>query len=223
MIKKCYIAGAGEFCENKLPEHGDYIIAANGGYTVLTRLGITPDLVVGDFDSVDKDTSILESLQNHPNVIGSPAEKDDTDMMLAVKQGLKLGFNFFVINGALGGRLDQTFANIQILAYIASNNATGVLLGQKVNVTAIKNSTVLFSPGDSTNIVISVFCHGDKAEGVMLEGVKYPLTGAVLSNSYPVGISNEFIGEDAKISVQKGILIIFYPEDAEFNTNKMES
>jgi len=213
-IKRCYIAGAGEFCENRLPEQGDYIIAADGGYTVLAKHGIIPDLIVGDFDSLGEDAKLLQSLHDHPNVIRSPVEKDDTDMMLAVKQGLKRGFKTFVINGGLGGRLDQTFANIQILVYLVKNGATGLLHGKETSMTAVKDGTVVLTPGVSRNAVISVFSYNAKAHGVTLKGMKYPLNNAVISNSYPIGISNEFIGVNAVISVQKGILIIMFPGDS---------
>ena len=213
MNKRCYIAGAGEFCENRLPAYGDYIIAADAGYAVLSQYGIIPDLIVGDFDSLDKYPQLLKTLSGHPNVIQSPVEKDDTDMMLAVRKGLELGFKSFIINGGLGGRLDQTYANIQILAYIAENDASGILYGQEMNVTAVRNSKIELFPDKLQTGIISVFCHGDKAEGVTIKGLKYPLKDAALNCTYPIGISNEILGNNAVISVREGVLIIIYPAD----------
>jgi len=206
--KRCYIAGAGEFCENELPEQGDYVIAADGGYAALISHGITPDLVVGDFDSLAPD--LFDVVSKHPNVLRSPTEKDETDMMLAVKKGLESGYKTFVINGGLGGRLDQTIANIQILTYIAENDAHGVLIGQDSCVTAIKNSEIKLNTDKKQQGTISVFCAGDKAEGVTLKGLKYPLDNAAIKNTYPVGVSNEFTGIPAAISVQNGTLIIIW-------------
>ena len=203
MNKRCYIAGAGEFNEKTLPGKDDYIIAANGGYAALKTRGITPDLVVGDFDSLEKEPS-------HPNIVRCPAEKDDTDMMLAVKQGLERGYTNFLINGGLGGRLDQTVANIQILTYIVNRNARGILTGNDVNVAAIKNSDMQISPGEKQNGTVSIFSAGDKAEGVTLKGLKYRLEDAVITNDYPIGVSNEFTDETAVISVTSGILIIMW-------------
>jgi len=203
MNKRCYIAGAGEFNEKTLPGKDDYIIAANGGYAALKSRGITPDLVVGDFDSLEKEPS-------HPNIVRCPAEKDDTDMMLAVKQGLERGYTNFLINGGLGGRLDQTVANIQILTYIVNRNARGILTGNDVNVAAIKNSDMQISPGEKQNGTVSIFSAGDKAEGVTLKGLKYRLEDAVITNDYPIGVSNEFTDETAVISVTSGILIIMW-------------
>jgi len=217
MNKRCYIAGAGEFCENRLPEDGDYIIAADGGYAMLNKLGITPDLIVGDFDSLGGYPVLLNTLADHPNVLKSPVEKDDTDMMLAVKEGLSRGFKSFTINGGLGGRLDQTLANIQILAYLTEHGALGILLGRECDIIAVMNGTIKFFPEKSQSGTVSVFCHGETAEGVTLNGVKYPLENATLSCKYPIGVSNEFIGENAAISVKKSILIVVYPSDVKIN------
>ena len=203
MNKRCYIAGAGEFCSEVLPEQGDYVIAADGGFESLTSHGITPNLVVGDFDS-------LGSVPEHPNVILSPVQKDDTDMMLAVRYGLEHGYKTFVINGGLGGRLDQTLANIQILAYIAENDARGTLYGQGVCVTAIKNGKIEFGPDMIKGATISMFSAGGRAMGVTLTGLKYPLDNATLTSDYPIGVSNEFTGAPAVVSVRSGTLVIIW-------------
>jgi len=203
MNRNCYIAGAGEFVEDVLPSEGDYVIAADGGYTSLTSRGIIPDLVVGDFDS-------LKEIPDHPNIIRSPVEKDDTDMVLAVNQGLERGCRTFTINGGLGGRLDQTLANIQILAYLAENDAFGTLLGLDVCIIAINGGEVELSVDTTKGKTISVFSHGGKAEGVTLKGLKYPLDNATVTNTYPIGISNKFTDEDVTISVDSGTLIIIW-------------
>ena len=155
--------------------------------------------MIGDFDS-------LGETPDHPNVIRSPAEKDDTDMMLAVKAGLEYGCKTFIIDGGLGGRLDQTYANIQILSYLAANDATGLLTGKNTCVTAVRNGTL--SLGAKPSGVVSIFCAGDKATGVTLSGFKYPLNEAILTNVYPVGVSNEFTGDSATVTVKEGTLII---------------
>ena len=200
--KRCYIVGAGEFCETKLPENDDFIIAADGGYTALVARGITPDLVIGDFDS-------LGYIPNHPNIIRCSVEKDDTDMMLDVKQGLKLGYKEFVINGSLGGRLDQTLANIHILAYIAEHDAYGLLINRDIFITVIKDSEIKLNKDISIGKTLSIFCHSDIAEGVSLTGLKYPLSNATIKNTYPIGVSNEIVAKEVIISVTKGSLIIF--------------
>jgi len=208
MAMRCFIAGAGEYTGLFVPGRGDYIIAADGGYASLVSRGITPDLVVGDFDS-------LGAAPNHPNVIHSPVEKDDTDVMLAVRQGLAHGFKSFVIDGGLDGRLDHTIANIQVLVHLTRNGARGILLGSDMCVTAVTNGQALFNPGGTTTDTaftrcISIFSAGDKADGVTLTGLKYPLRDAKITNEYPVGVSNEFTGKPAVVSVREGTLIVIW-------------
>ena len=201
MTMRCFIAGAGEYCGSYIPKPGDYVIAADAGYAALTVRGITPDLVVGDFDSLGR-------LPEHPKVLQTPVEKDDTDMMTAVKQGMAHGCKVFIIDGGLGGRVDHVAANLQTLAYIANRGARGYLLGREMSATAVTNGSIGFEAGSSGRV--SVFCLGDKAEGVTLTGLKYPLNSATLTCDYPLGVSNEFTGTPATVSVSEGTLIIMW-------------
>jgi len=201
MKKRCYIVGAGEFCENDLPQQDDYVIAADGGYSALIRFGIEPDMLVGDFDS-------LGEVPDHPNIVMSPKEKDDTDMMLAVQEGLKLGYKTFIINGGLGGRLDHTLANIQILTYLANKGARGTIVGNNENITVIKNDEITIDSNTTQGRILSIFSAGDIAKGVTLKGLKYPLNNATIGNNSPIGCSNEFTNQPATISVTNGTLVI---------------
>ena len=201
----CYIVGAGEFSGIVKPTDEMFIIAADAGYKTLTEVGITPDLVVGDFDSLGK-------APKHPNILTVPAEKDDTDMSLAVKCGLKNGCKTFLIDGGMGGRLDHTLANIQLLKEIKLNNAHGVLLGKDMTLAVIKDETIRF-PTDAKGL-ISIFAMGEKAEAVTIEGLKYSLDEETLTDNYPIGVSNEFTGKPTIISVTKGSLIITWESRA---------
>jgi len=201
----CYIFGAAKISETDIsPKEGDCVIAADGGFAELQRLSISADIVVGDFDS-------LKRIPEHENVLKYPVEKDDTDMMLAVKEGIYRGYKKFILYGGLGGRLDHTLANIQVLVNLSRNRASGYLVGDGMVITAVSNGSITFL-GDKKG-TISVFCSGDKAEGVCLEGLKYPLVNADLSDDVPLGISNEFTGRESKITVGKGTLVILWNED----------
>jgi len=204
---RCYIAGAGEFSGRILPERGDFVIAADAGYLELVSRSITPDLVVGDFDSLGR-------IPENASIALSPAEKDDTDLMLAVKQGLARGYTTFIIDGVLGGRLDHTMANIQILAYIANKGAQGLLLGRDICMTAISNATVKFISGACG--YISVFSAGSVADGVTMDGLKYTLINSTLTYDNPIGVSNEFTGMPATISVKNGVIIIAWTGEPGF-------
>lgn len=199
MNKICYIFGAGEYYDNKYSfNDGDYIIAADGGYMQLKQHNITPNIVIGDFDSMQR--------PDHPNILEFSSEKNETDMMIAIKHGLSKGYRVFRLYGGTGGRIDHTMANIQSLSFIAQNNAIGFLYGDKYTMTAISNRDVSFGP--QCKGYISVFSLTDYSFGVNLSGLKYELTDHTLSSNDPLGVSNEFIGAGSTISVRNGTLLI---------------
>ncbi|MCM1104696.1 MAG: thiamine diphosphokinase [Clostridium sp.] len=203
----CFIIGAGEienpgwFRRQVRPKEKDYLIAADGGYTICERCGIRVDALIGDFDS-------LGCIPEHPNVIRLPQEKDDTDLHYAVKKGLERGYRMFEIYGATGGREGHTMANYQTLVYLAHQHACGILRSMNVQVTAIDSDTLRL-PAYKGGLV-SLFCMGECAEGVTLKGLKYPLSEARLTNDTPIGVSNEFIGETAEITVADGTLLVMW-------------
>ncbi len=201
----CYIVGAGE-CDRLLlyPEEEDMVIAVDGGYRYLEGQRI--DLVVGDFDS-------LAYVPQHKQVISLPPEKDDTDMMVALKEGLKAEYETFHIYGGTGGRESHTIANIQCLAYLAQHSARGFLYGKSEVMTFLKNDSMIFNA--SYQGYLSVFAYGAEAKGVTLENLKYPLKEYTLKNTMPLGVSNEFTGAQAKISVADGSLLLVYQRQKE--------
>ena len=197
----CYIIGAGDFCENALDvKDDDFVIAADGGYRYLDKIDIKPDLYMGDFDSAPKP-------QTDADIEVFKCEKDDTDTLLAVKHGFELGFKSFKIYGGCGGRADHTFSNIQTLAYIVSRGGRAILFGNR-EVYTVTDSAVSF--GGDMKGKISVFSLSDRADGVTIRGLKYTVENAELTNTFPLGVSNEFIGEPSEISVKNGLLLIIY-------------
>lgn len=198
----CYICGAGEFFPAGFrPGAGDFVVAADGGYAHLLRSGIDTDLVVGDFDS-------LGHIPLHPNVVRLPAEKDETDLVAAVEQGLVRGYRVFMIYGALGGRQDHTVANLQTVVWLSRHGAAGYLVGADLMVTAITDGALFFDA--ACRGTISVFCSGDRAGGVYLKGLRYPLRDALLTDDVPLGVSNAFTGEEAEVRVGSGSLLVLW-------------
>ena len=106
--------------------------------------------------------------------------------------------------------MDHTIANIQHLAYLAEHGARGYLYDEESIMTVIAGARISF-PADAAGYV-SVFAYGNEAKGVDLTGLKYPLNNATLDHSYPLGVSNEFIGEEASVSVKEGKLLIVFPD-----------
>ena len=207
----CYIFGAGDFDGlEERPGAEDYVIAADGGYIACRRAGeaessgvgagVEPQLLLGDFDS-------LAEVPALPHVERVPVEKDDTDMMLAIKRGLERGETLFHLYGGMGGqRTDHTVANLQALLYLADHGAEGWLHGRGERWTAIRDGSIVF-PARPEGI-LSVFCVGPDAEGVTIRGAQYPLEGAILTASVPLGVSNHFIGQDIMVEVIHGSLLL---------------
>ena len=200
----CYLVGAGEYHGMSFfPVPDDFIVAVDDGLTYLKKYCATPDLIVGDFDSLPEPPNPDE------HTVALPREKDDTDMAAAVREGWVRGFRVFHIFGGTGGRLDHTLANIQLLSDIAVKGGCGFLFDKDTVITAIHNATITFSA--MAQGVVSVFSHTDTSTGVYERGLKYSLTNAMLHSTQPLGISNEFTGAPSSISVESGTLIIIYP------------
>ena len=198
---KCIIFCAAGFDFLAAPiEKEDFVIAADGGLAHTEKLGIVPNEILGDFDS-------LGHVPAGANVF--PVEKDDTDAMLAVRRGLELGYREFILYGSLDGpRLDHTVANFQTLQYLADHGAVGYLVGNSCIVTVVKEAAISFPAGKEGTI--SVFCMGADAEGVTLEGLYYPLERGKLTAGFPLGVSNHFTGKPVKISVETGSLLVLW-------------
>ena len=203
-MAKAVILCAGAFTDLMTPmEKGDCLIAADGGVRHAQRLGLTPDAILGDFDSLG---------YTPENSTVFPVEKDDTDSMLSLRHALRLGYREHHLYGAMDGpRLDHTLANLQALQFLADRDAVGYLIGERYIATVLKNSVLTFPK--SAKGILSVFCMGQDAEGVTLAGLKYTLTDGALSPGFPLGVSNHFIGQASTVSVKNGSLLLLYDRE----------
>ena len=206
-MKECVIFCAAE-CDGLARPIGQdaFVIAADGGLRHTQSLNITPNAVLGDFDS-------LGFCPEGANVF--PVEKDDTDAMLAVRLGLRRGCDEFLLYGSLDGpRLDHTVANFQTLQYLADHGAVGYLIGNTTMVTVVKNGKITFPAGCSGTV--SVFCMGQDAEGVTETGLFYGIEDGVFTSGFPLGVSNHFTGGKAEISVKNGSLLVLWEKQNGF-------
>ena len=196
-MRKCVIVGAGEFYEDSLEiNKDDLLIAADGGVQYCLNLGIKPHLVVADFDSFKAHIEGVEILKSIP-------EKDDTDMMLSIQEGLKRGFKEFVIYGALGGRLEHSLGNIQCLHYLNKHHAHGILISKDCKVEVLSKG--FYEMGDEG--YLSIFSMNEKSI-LSLKNLKYELDHYELTNYTTLGVDNEFIGKKAIIEIHEGCLIV---------------
>ncbi len=202
-MKRWVILGASDIADysaikSKIKEN-DFIVCADGGMNHLKSLGLNADLYLGDFDSAKKPETDCE-------VLSYPVEKDDTDTMLAIKEGLKRGCREFIIFGGLGGRFDHTVANLQALLYAERHNASACLADENNMIFVLKNDTAYIHKNE--NEKVSLFAFNESAHGITLEGFYYPLKNGTLYPFDPMGVSNYITAETGKITVKKGTLLI---------------
>lgn len=209
-MSRCVIIGSApvgkiEGLKRRLRED-DEIICADGGLYTAHRMGVKPQLVIGDFDSYS------EPLPRDTEIIRLPVSKDDTDLMYCVKEGLYRGFNDFLILGATGGRLDHTYGNFGVLLYLARRGAGNLLADEYNEASVLTEGTQLIS--GAMGDMVSVFPFGCSQCSVSYQGLQYPLNHGMLSLEEPVGVSNRMTEEQAAITVHSGpVLVILSKED----------
>lgn len=197
---KALIISAGENKNPlKLKEYAkvsDLVICADGGYLYAYSLNIIPDVVIGDFDSLD--IEIPDTIKK----ITLPCEKDETDTEYAFLYAKNEGVDEIIIYGGLGGRLDHTYANILLLA---DTKIKSVLTDGKTSCYMTDSKLEL---SGKKGEYISVFSFSDISYGVSIKGLKYELSDYNLKKEDVLGVSNEFNGNKAEISVKNGKLLI---------------
>ncbi len=186
----------------------DYVIAVDGGLSYCAILNVEPDLIIGDFDSVSAQEKLaVEQLQQTvpEKICRLPECKDDTDMLAAIKRGIELGYKDFRIYAATGGRFDHTLANIQCLLYLKNHGAVGYLVDGTGMILVVQNEAVHFRK--ELEGTLSLFALTKEAKGVTIRGMKYQMQNGIITNDFPIGISNEFQGKEAEVSVEDGELV----------------
>ncbi len=178
----------------------DYIIAADAGLLRAQKMNITPHLIVGDFDSTQCPEGGDIPIERHPT------QKDDTDCILAVRRGLSLGYENFVILGGLGGRLDHTIANIQTLRFLLDHGCEGLLIGEYSTLRLLMGGEISLPPQEG---YLSLFALEEDCVGLYTRGLEYSVEDVTLTTSFPLGVSNRFVaGQTATIGLRSGILMI---------------
>ena len=206
----CILIGAGDLTISEIPiQENDLCIAVDAGYEYCKLLEIELDYILGDFDSLsEKEAENVAQIAKaeEDKVIVLPVEKDDTDMLAAIKLGLSEGYQSFRIYGGMGGRLEHTIANIQCLLYLKEHNAVGYLMDGTGMILVAKEEEISFQ--ESLEGYMSLFSMGDTAT-VSIESMKYLLKEQEITNSFPIGISNEFIlGYKGKVTVHSGAVMM---------------
>ena len=197
-MSKCYIVGAGEFYGSFKKEAGDLVIAADGGFDTLKKLGITPDLLIGDMDSIEgaSDTEKLIF----------PVKKDETDSHLAYLEGVKRGYTEFELYGCVGGRDDHTFANYSLLIYGKRHGHSIKIVGKLCDIFVLKNESITLDGEKDKHF--SAFAFAGEAHGVSLHGLEYEADNITLYPDFALAVSNRFTESPATVEVKDGELIV---------------
>lgn len=180
---------------------GDFIICADKGYEYALKAEIKPDLVIGDFDSCEAPVDGVKTIRLN-------LQKDDTDTIHCIDTALENGYDEIVLLASLGGRTDHLYANLSALKYIHTKGADGVILSEREAIRFLPCGEYEFN--GYREKTFSVFPFGCDKVCVSYEGAQYPLNKYYLQSDFPLGVSNVFVSDNAKISIYDGnaILII---------------
>jgi thiamine pyrophosphokinase len=183
----------------------DILIAADGGATHCHALGLTPDVVIGDFDSLEPGQ--LESLKaGGAEIIRHPARKDFTDLELALEYAKNIGATQILVMAALGNRWDQTLANLLLPAAKGFSSVDIRLIDGPQEILLVKTGQKVVIHGRAGDVFSLIPLYGD-ARGITTKGLEYPLENGTLLFGSTRGISNVLVGDTAEIFLQEGLLI----------------
>lgn len=206
MGKRAFIYAAGEYKSGDIQlykrirlKDDDMIICADGGYDALAFTNIVPDVIIGDFDSVNS------TLPSDIKLIRYPAEKDKTDLEICIDYAIENECDTIFMMGVLGGRPDHSLASFFAMRYALEKGACPMILTANSRVYLVDNEIELNRENFK---YISLIPCTDTVQGVTTSGLKYKLDNAVLKQSSSYGISNEFFNNTGKITVKKGLLFV---------------
>lgn len=202
-MRRCVVVGGAdinnyEYIKTRITEN-DYVVFCDSGLKHMKALGVTPSLIVGDFDSYNNPNLDVET-------IVLPCEKDDTDTVFAVKEAINRGYDEFLLIGVIGARLDHTLGNVSILLYLESLSKKGVIIDDYSEMEIVSKEPAFI---DDSYAFFSLLNITGTAKGVTIRNAKYPLDNAEITCEYQYAVSNEVLsGKTADVSVQNGKLLL---------------
>lgn len=186
-----------------------YIICADGGAGHAKSLGVKPDLLVGDFDSISvQDLDYYKEIGTE--ILKYPVEKDMTDTQLAVETAIQKGFEEVVLIGALGTRFDHSLSNIFLLKKLLDAGVKGKIVNEHNEITLISDRIRLQRESGTKVTLLPL---SGEVHGVTTSGLYYPLEDADIMLGSSWGVSNEFTSEIAEVTVKSGLLLVIMARD----------
>ena len=202
-MNKCILIGAGEYNNEKITkDKGDLLIACDGGFDYLKKLDLDIDYLIGDFDSI-------KEIPNNIKIVKFPKQKDETDIFLGLKLGIDKGYKKFYFYGCLGGRIEHSLANIQHIIYLKKRGLEGFLI-QNNRVLQVLSNEEIYLSSVSSDKLFSLFSISENTI-ISIKNAKYELDNYLLTNSFPLGIDNELLDKEVKISVKEGMVLLVRP------------
>ncbi|MEL7598082.1 MAG: thiamine diphosphokinase [Clostridiaceae bacterium] len=187
----------------------DYIICADGGANYLYKYNICPDILIGDFDSINK--QILSYFKaKGSDIVQYPSEKDYTDSEIAISKAMELNADEIILLGCTGTRVDHFLGNLGLLLKCLRKGIAAYIKDDHNTILIADKSLSIFG---KEREVFSLAAYYENVENLTISGAKYPLNNFYLEVGNPITISNEFLNKEVKIKFDKGILLIIYPRD----------
>lgn len=200
---RCLIIGHGEDVPDNPPkvDGSTLIIAADGGLIRARQWGLVPHWLLGDFDSLDPGSSCELPADR---IIAYPAEKDQTDLELAVDFALGLGVREIVMTGVWGGRIDHSLGNIEILCKLAGKHVKAQMITSSADLYLVDRSLRLELP---IGTPVSLLPLTSKVTGVTTSGLYYALQNAVIKKGSTKTISNYTVSSCMELRCETGVLL----------------
>lgn len=189
----------------------DFTIAADRGVSYAKEIEKRPDLILGDFDSLDAETKDRMQEWDVP-ILTFPPEKDYTDTHLAMEEAIKRGAKKITLLGATGTRMDHAWANVGLLQMAAKKGITAQIVDSHNRITMICDEMCL-TKKEAFGDYVSLIPYTNEVTGITLKGFYYPLKDATLTLGISQGISNELVEEEGNIKIKSGDLIVIESRD----------
>ncbi|MCL2577038.1 MAG: thiamine diphosphokinase [Defluviitaleaceae bacterium] len=183
-------------------QNAEYIIACDGGLRHAEKMHILPDVIIGDMDSAPSEYLFVCKQRDIP-VCTYPAEKDETDLALAMEHALSKAASSVIIFGALGGRVDHTIANFHVL--VMANDIPAEIWDEKTSVQLVRKKICIAKENYQTVTLLPL---STEVTGIKTRGLVYPLNGETLKMGVVRGVSNCFSAHEAEILIESGVLLV---------------
>lgn len=187
----------------------DFVVGVDGGATHLRKLGVKPNLLLGDFDSIDpKDLEFFR--RQEVEILEFPPQKDMTDTELAMETLINKGYKTIYFIGGLGSRFDHSISNVFTLKKLLEKNIEGIIVNETNQIRMIQDKISLTK---EEGWKVTLLALSEEVEGVTTQGLRYPLHNATLRIGSSLGVSNEFAADRAEVIVKKGVLLVLLSKD----------